>query len=39
LPVEWGIHTGEMTPKMSLRRKVIMEIYAAEIEKIYADNN
>lgn len=39
LPVEWGIDTGEMTPKMSLRRKVIMEKYAAEIEKIYTDNN
>jgi len=39
LPVEWGIDTGEMTPKMSLRRKVIMEKYAAEIEKIYAENN
>jgi len=39
LAVEWGIDTGEMTPKMSLRRKVIMEKYAAEIEKIYAENN
>jgi long-chain acyl-CoA synthetase len=39
LPVEWGIDTGEMTPKMSLRRKVIMEKYAADIEKIYADIN
>jgi long-chain acyl-CoA synthetase len=39
LPVEWSIETGEMTPKMSLRRKIIMEKYAADIEKIYAENN
>ncbi|MBS1730610.1 MAG: long-chain fatty acid--CoA ligase [Bacteroidetes bacterium] len=35
LPKEWGIETGEMTPKMSLKRKVILEKYHAEIEKIY----
>lgn len=35
LPKEWSIETGEMTPKMSLKRKVIMEKYKNEIEQIY----
>jgi long-chain acyl-CoA synthetase len=35
LPVEWGIDTGEMTPKMSLKRKVIMDKYKDAIERIY----
>ena len=35
LPREWGIDTGEMTPKMSLKRKVIMEKYKELIEGIY----
>lgn len=35
LPQEWSIGTGEMTPKMSLRRKVIMEKYKDIIDKIY----
>ena len=29
LPREWSVETGEMTPKMSLKRKVIMEKYKA----------
>jgi long-chain acyl-CoA synthetase len=36
LPEEWSIETGEMTPKLSLKRKVITEKYRDEIEKIYA---
>ncbi|QEH42719.1 long-chain fatty acid--CoA ligase [Chitinophaga sp. XS-30] len=36
LPQEWGVETGEMTPKLSLRRKVIMDKYKNEIEQIYA---
>jgi long-chain acyl-CoA synthetase len=36
LPQEWSIETGEMTPKLSLKRKVIMEKYKDAIEKIYA---
>ena len=36
LPREWSIETGEMTPKMSLKRKVIMEKYRDAIERIYA---
>lgn len=35
LPKEWSVDGGEMTPKMSLKRKVIMEKYKAEIEDLY----
>lgn len=35
LPNEWSVNGGEMTPKLSLKRKVIMEKYAQEIEHIY----
>ncbi|MEI9945724.1 MAG: long-chain fatty acid--CoA ligase [Chitinophagaceae bacterium] len=33
---EWSVDTGEMTPKLSLKRKVIMEKYRDGIERIYA---
>ncbi len=36
LPGEWTIDTGEMTPKMSLKRKVVMEKFKDAIERIYA---
>ncbi|MCZ2224994.1 MAG: long-chain fatty acid--CoA ligase [Chitinophagales bacterium] len=36
LPKEWSIETGEMTPKMSLKRKIILEKYKDAIERIYA---
>jgi len=36
LPREWSIETGEMTPKMSLKRKIVMEKYKEAIERIYA---
>jgi long-chain acyl-CoA synthetase len=36
LPSEWSIDSGEMTPKLSLKRKVIMEKYRDAIERIYA---
>jgi len=32
---EWSIDTGEMTPKLSLKRKVIMEKYSEAIDRIY----
>ena len=36
LPNEWRIDTGEMTPKLSLKRKVVMEKYKDAIERIYS---
>ena len=35
LPREWTIETGEMTPKMSLKRKVVMEKFKDAIDRIY----
>ncbi len=35
LPDEWSIDTGEMTPKLSLKRKIIMEKYSEAIDRIY----
>ena len=35
LPREWSIERGEMTPKLSLKRKVILEANKALIAKIY----
>jgi len=32
---EWSIDTGEMTPKLSLKRKVVMEKNKEAIDKIY----
>ena len=32
---EWSVDTGEMTPKLSLKRKVIMEKYRDAIDRIY----
>jgi long-chain acyl-CoA synthetase len=36
LPQEWTVETGEMTPKLSLRRKVVTEKFHDAIERIYA---
>lgn len=36
LPHEWTVDTGEMTPKLSLKRKAVMEKYKDVVEKIYA---
>lgn len=36
LPKEWSLETGEMTPKMSLKRKVIVEKFSKEIDNIYS---
>ncbi|MBV9987708.1 MAG: long-chain fatty acid--CoA ligase [Chitinophagaceae bacterium] len=35
LPREWTLETGEMTPKMSLKRKVVMEKFRDAIDRIY----
>src|SRR5690606_28182533 len=37
LPREWTIDAGELTPKLSLKRKAIMARYAQENEKLYED--
>ena len=37
LPREWTIDSGEMTPKLSLKRKVVMEKYKDAFERIYAE--
>jgi len=39
LPREWSVETGEMTPKLSLKRKVIMEKFKDSIERIYSDSS
>ena len=36
LPNEWSVNTGEMTPKLSLKRKVVMEKYKETIDRIYS---
>jgi long-chain acyl-CoA synthetase len=35
LPNEWTIESGEMTPKLSLKRKVVMEKYYEAVDRIY----
>jgi long-chain acyl-CoA synthetase len=36
LPTEWSVATGEMTPKLNFKRKVVTEKYSAAIERIYS---
>lgn len=37
LPREWTIEKGEMTPKLSLKRKVIMEANKQLVEKMFSE--
>ncbi len=37
VPDEWAIDSGELTPSLKLRRRVIAQKYAAEIAEFYAD--
>jgi len=37
LSAEWTIDSGELTPSLKLKRKVIMQEYAKQIEAIYGD--
>jgi long-chain acyl-CoA synthetase len=36
LPVEWTAESGELTPTLKLKRRVINERYAAAIEQLYS---
>ena len=36
LPTEWTEASGHLTPKLSIKRNVIMEDFADEVEEIYA---
>ncbi len=35
LPQEWSVDTGELTPKLSLKRKVIMEKHEKDLKSLY----
>jgi long-chain acyl-CoA synthetase len=35
LPAEWSVNTGELTPKLSLKRRVIQEKFADRINSFY----
>jgi long-chain acyl-CoA synthetase len=37
LPREWSIEKGEMTPKLSLKRKIILEANNEIVNRIYAE--
>jgi long-chain acyl-CoA synthetase len=39
LPVEWSIESGELTPKMSIKRKFILEKYKSYLDKIYSGSS
>ena len=36
LPTEWTVDSEELTPTLKLKRRVILEKYAEEIERLYA---
>ncbi|RYY97707.1 MAG: long-chain fatty acid--CoA ligase [Chitinophagaceae bacterium] len=38
LPTEWSVDGGEMTPKLSLKRKAIMEKYKDAVQGIYRES-
>ena len=35
IPQEWTVDAGELTPKLSIKRKVVTEKHAAEIDAMY----
>ena len=38
VPDEWSLDTGELTPSLKLKRRVILEKYAAEIAGFYVES-
>jgi long-chain acyl-CoA synthetase len=36
LAVEWSVESGELTPKLNFKRKVVLEKYKSYIDKIYS---
>jgi long-chain acyl-CoA synthetase len=38
LPVEFSVETGELTPTLKVKRKVIEERWRAQIEELYAEH-
>jgi long-chain acyl-CoA synthetase len=39
LPNEWTVEGGEITPKLDIKRKVILDKYKALVDKIYHDSD
>jgi long-chain acyl-CoA synthetase len=39
VPDEWSLDTGELTPSLKLRRRVVEKKYAQEITEFYADES
>ena len=37
VPEEWSIETGELTPSLKLKRRIIAEKYGSQIAEFYAD--
>jgi long-chain acyl-CoA synthetase len=35
IPREWNVDSGEMTPKLSIRRKIVLDHFSKEIEALY----
>jgi len=36
LPEDWTVETGHLTPSMKVKRNVVLDDYAAEVESLYA---